>query len=203
MRLALSGLFRPFLLLFPFCLPRLARFRILLALPRARAMIRFTVGPSPTIASFTTNPSGFRFALFSALAIALFNVLPMRSAAFFGVKASRSSAAETGRPWISRVTSRALNGEIRAYLYVDLTSIFLTSNLHRIAHPPGGDLLLLFVLSLNPFPESRPHKSFVAHRLLAVSQSFDHLASPALAFQSLRPVSRRDCRPQTTIRLSH
>src|SRR5690349_17542877 len=89
-------------------------------------MIRFSVGPSPTVASFTTNPSGLRLALFSALAIALFNVLPMRNAAFFGVKVSRSSAAETGRPWISRVTSRALNGEIRAYLYVDLTSIFLS-----------------------------------------------------------------------------
>ena len=31
-----------------------------------------------------------------------------------------SSAAETGSPWISRVTSRALNGEIFAYLYIDL-----------------------------------------------------------------------------------
>src|SRR5262249_55196938 len=86
-------------------------------------MIRFSVGPSPTTASFTTNPSGFRLALFSALAMALFSVLLIRNAAFFGVKVSRSSAAETGRPWISRVTSRALNGEIRAYLYIDLTSI--------------------------------------------------------------------------------
>src|SRR5438874_1536025 len=50
--------------------------------------------------------------------------LPFSLAAFLGVKASRSSAAETGRPWISRVTSRALNGEIRAYLYIDLTSMF-------------------------------------------------------------------------------
>src|SRR6266487_7127507 len=100
-------------------------------------MIRLNVGPSPTIASFTTNPSGLRFALFSAFAIALFSVLLTRNAAFLGVKASRSSAAETGRPWISRVTSRALNGEIRAYLYVDLTSI--VSNSHRVAHPPGGD----------------------------------------------------------------
>src|ERR1051325_83184 len=86
-------------------------------------MIRFNVGPSPTVASFTTKPSGLRFALFSAFAIALLRVLPIRAAAFFGVNASRSSAAETGRPWISRVTSRTLNGEIRAYLYVDLTSI--------------------------------------------------------------------------------
>src|SRR5438105_7489339 len=174
-----------------------------LPLPRARAIIRLNVGPSPTTASFTTNPSGFRLALFSALAIALFSVFPMRNAAFFGVKASRSSAAETGRPWISRVTSRALNAEIRAYLYVDLTSMTLVSNLHPVAHPPGGGLLLLFVPSLNPFPESPRHKSFVAHRLLAVWQSFDHLASPALASQSLPPVSRRDCRPQTTTRSSH
>src|SRR6202008_4015252 len=98
-------------------------------------MIRLNVGPSPTLASFTTSLSGFRLALFSALAIALFNVLPIRNAAFFGVKVSRSSAAETGRPWISRVTSRTLNGEIRAYLYIDLTSIILNSN--RVAHPPG------------------------------------------------------------------
>src|SRR5438477_395759 len=150
-------------------------------------MIRFTVGPSPTIASFTTNPSGFRFALFSALAIALFNVLLIRNAAFLGVKASRSSAAETGRPWISRVTSRALNGEIRAYLYIDLTSMtlfcnsrieirnsvsrftvhdsrLLISNSHSVAHPPGGGPLLLFCPSLNPLPESRRRKFFVAHR---------------------------------------
>src|SRR5215475_719987 len=99
-------------------------------------MIRFKVGPSPTVASFTTNPSGLRFALFSALAIALFRVLPIRNAAFLGVNASKSRAAETGRPWISRVTSRTLNGEIRAYLYVDLTSII--SNSRRVAHPLGG-----------------------------------------------------------------
>src|SRR6266480_7622367 len=101
-------------------------------------MIRFTVGPSP------------------------------RNASFFGVKVSRSSAAETGRPWISRVTSRALNGEIRAYLYVDLTSIILNS--HWAAHPPGGGPLLLFFPCLNPSPESPPRKSFDAHRLLAESQ---------------------------------
>ncbi len=53
----------------------LVRFKIRLVLPRARAMIRLSVGPSPTIASFTTNPSGFKFALFSALAIALLSVL--------------------------------------------------------------------------------------------------------------------------------
>src|SRR5437773_11392040 len=100
-------------------------------------MIRFKVGPSPTVASFTTKPSALRFALFSALAIALFSVLPIKNAAFFGVNISRSNAAETGRPWISRVTSRTLKGEIRAYLYVDLTSII--SNSHRVAHPPGGD----------------------------------------------------------------
>src|SRR2546422_6536775 len=95
-------------------------------------MIRFSVGPSPTIASFSTSPSGFRLALFSALAIALFRVLLIRNAAFFGVNASKSSAAETGRPWISRVTSRALNGEIRAYLYIDLTSIRLRHDVKRV-----------------------------------------------------------------------
>ena len=123
------------------------RFKILLALPRARAMIRFSVGPSPTIASFTTSPSGFRLALFSALAIALFRVLLIRNAAFFGVKASKSSAAETGRPWISRVTSRALNGEIRAYLYVDLTSIFLSQTYIRLRiHLEAVSYFYLFLL---------------------------------------------------------
>src|SRR5207244_2571276 len=171
-------------------------------------MIRFSVGPSPTIASFTTNPSGFRLALFSALAIALLSVLPTKKAAFFGVKASRSSAAETGKPWISRVTSRALNGEIRAYLYVDLTSMLYSvireskfvprfpdsrftaldsrpfiSNSHSVAHPPGGGPLLLFCPSLNPFPESQRRKSFVAHQSLAGSRSFCRRASLALASQ--------------------
>src|SRR5947208_3783537 len=145
-----------------------------LALPRARAMIRFSVGPSPTIASFTTSPSGFRLALFSALAIALFKVLPMRNAAFFGVKARRSSAAETGRPWISRVTSRTLNGEIRAYLYIDLTSIILKS--HWVAHPPGGGHLLLFFPSPNPFLESLHRKFSDAHLPPAMSRFSDHRA---------------------------
>src|SRR2546430_14770151 len=95
-------------------------------------MIRLIVGPSPTIASFTTSPSGFKFALFSAFAIALFSVLLIRNAAFFGVKARRSSAAETGKPWISRVTSRTLNGEIRAYLYIDLTSMLLRHDVKRV-----------------------------------------------------------------------
>src|SRR5215475_14334470 len=107
-------------------------------------MIRFKVGPSPTVASFTTKPSGLRFALFSALAIALFSVLPIRNAAFLGVNASKSSAAETGRPWISRVTSRTLRGEIRAYLYIDLTSIAsrLLQRLHRYKSCKGrvGDV---------------------------------------------------------------
>src|SRR5437867_7493911 len=94
-----------------------------LALPRAGGMISFSVGPSPTIASITTNRSVFRLALFSALAIALFSVLPIKNAAFFGVNARRSSAAEAGRPWISRVISRTLKGEIRAYLYIDLISM--------------------------------------------------------------------------------
>src|SRR5207248_2194400 len=145
-----------------------------LALPRARGMIRFSVGPSPTIASFTTNPSGFRLALFSALAIALFSVLPIRNAAFFGVNASRSSAAETGRPWISRVISRTLNGEIRAYLYIDLTSIILNS--HWVAHPPGGDPLLLFFRSPNPFLESLHRKFSDAHPPPAMSRFSDHRA---------------------------
>src|SRR5205807_8960080 len=159
-------------------------------------MIRLNVGPSPTIASFTTSPSGLRLALFSALAIALFNVLLMRNAAFFGVKVNRSSAAETGRPWISRVTSRALSGEIRAYLYIDLTSIIL--NYHRSGHPPGGGPLLLFFPSRNPFLESPHRKSSAAHRLLAVSRSFDHRASLASAFQFLLLVFRQGCRLQTT-----
>src|SRR2546430_12118774 len=103
-----------------------------LPLPRALAVIRFRVGPSATIASFTTRPSGLRLAWFSALATALLRVLPIRNAAFFGVKARTSSAAETGRPWISRVTSRTLNGEIRAYLYIDLTSIILKHDVKRV-----------------------------------------------------------------------
>ena len=45
---------------------------------------------------------------------ALFSVLAMSPAAFRGVNARRSSAAATGRPWISRVTSRHLNAEMRA-----------------------------------------------------------------------------------------
>src|SRR4029078_2854773 len=145
-------------------------------------MIRFNVGPSPTVASFTTKPSGLRLALFSALAIALFSVLPIRNAAFFGVNASRSSAAETGRPWISRVTSRTLKGEIRAYLYVDLTSII--SNSHRVAHPPGGGLRLCFSPSSHTFPEL-PHRRFSdSPRPPAASQSYDRHASLASASRS-------------------
>src|SRR5438105_15863598 len=81
------------------------------------------VGPSPTTASFTTSPSTLRLALFSAFATALFNVVLTRVAAFLGLNATTSSAAETGRPWISRVTSRTLNGQIFAYPDIDRTSI--------------------------------------------------------------------------------
>ena len=45
---------------------------------------RLKVGPSPTIASCTTSLSARRLVLFSALAIALFSVLLIRTAAFLG-----------------------------------------------------------------------------------------------------------------------
>src|SRR2546425_2701239 len=139
-----------------------------LPLPRARGIIRLKVGPSPTTASLTTKPSAFKFALFSAFAIALLSVLLIRNAAFLGVKARTSSAAETGRPWISRVTSRTLNGEIRAYLYIDLTSIILKSC--WVAHPPGGGHPLLFFPSPNPFLESLHRKFSDAHLPPALSR---------------------------------
>ena len=60
--------------------------------------MRFIVGPSPAVASFTTKVSAFRFALFSAFATALFSVLLINAAAFLGLNATTSSAAETGRP---------------------------------------------------------------------------------------------------------
>jgi hypothetical protein len=72
------------------------------------------VGPSPTTASFTNKVSTFRSALFSALAMALFKVFRTITAAFLGLKVRTSSASEAERPWISRVTSRALKAEIRA-----------------------------------------------------------------------------------------
>src|SRR6266480_4947149 len=102
------------------------------------------------------------------------NFLPTRNAAFFRVKATTSSAAETCRPCISRVTSRTLNGEIRAYLYIDLTSIILKS--HWVAHPPGGDHPLLFFPSPNPFLESLHRKFSDAHLPPAMSRFSGHRA---------------------------
>ena len=92
----------------------LVRLRIGLALPRARLLMRRIVGPSPTVASLTTSVSTFNSLLFSALAMALLRVLPTMRAAFLEENAITSSAAEAGRPWISRVNSRTLNADIRA-----------------------------------------------------------------------------------------
>ena len=72
----------------------LVRLRIALALPRARDLMRFIVGPSPTVASLTTSVSTLSSLLFSALAMALLSVLPTKRADFLVLNAIRSSAAE-------------------------------------------------------------------------------------------------------------
>ena len=76
----------------------LVRLRMALELPRARDFMRFIVGPSPTVASLTTSVSTRSSLLFSALAMALLSVLPTSPAAFLGLNAIRSSAAEAGNP---------------------------------------------------------------------------------------------------------
>src|SRR6187402_1082601 len=91
--------------------------------PRAIGLMRFWTGPVLATAVLTMSLSTLRSKLCSALATADFSVLLKRCAAFFGVKLRMFRAAETGNPWISIATCRALSGEMRAYLVSALTSI--------------------------------------------------------------------------------
>ena len=90
------------------------RLRIGLALPRALGLEALERGAFAHDRFLHHELSGRRLLLFSAFAIALFSVCKTIRAAFFGVKARISSAAATGKPWISRVTSRHLKAEMRA-----------------------------------------------------------------------------------------
>ncbi len=101
----------------------LVRLRMPPAEPLARGEKRLRTGPAPITASFTISDSALSEKLFSASAIAVLSVLPMSWAAFLGVKVRMSRALDTGRPWISRATSRAFFGESDTYLVVLLTSM--------------------------------------------------------------------------------
>src|SRR6266508_3340725 len=91
------------------------RLRIRYARPCARGRNRFSVGPSSTYASLTSNESGSSRSLFSALAMALASTLYTGSLAACGANCSTVSASFAGRPRTRLIMRRALVGEVRTY----------------------------------------------------------------------------------------
>src|SRR5664279_6185612 len=96
-----------------------------MAVPRGPALNRRRLEPFSTRARWTVNWSAVRltFGLFSALAIALFNVLSRRRADLRGISVSRSTATVTLRPWIWRATSRTFFGDMRVLRVTAWTSM--------------------------------------------------------------------------------
>ena len=74
------------------------RFKIGPIEPRAFGIIRFKVVAWPATAAFTTNASGFMLRLFSAFAIADFNVLATKRADLRGTAARTATAWRAGNP---------------------------------------------------------------------------------------------------------
>src|SRR5258708_276047 len=85
-----------------------------MAVPRAPALKRLRTGPFSTRALRTMRLSAETLLLFSAFATADFRVLAMRRADLRGMSVRSSVASMTGRPWISRATSRTFLGDMRA-----------------------------------------------------------------------------------------
>src|SRR5215216_1276114 len=87
--------------------------------PRAFGIIRLKLVAVPATASFTRNVAGSALLLFSALAMADFNVLATKRAPLRGVTAKTATACTAGMPWIWRTTSRIFWADIRTFLVID------------------------------------------------------------------------------------
>src|SRR5690606_31476201 len=92
----------------------LVRLRMRVPRPFARAMKRFSSGPSSTVIVAVFSSSISAPALFSALAIADSTSFLIRPAAFLSENLSRLTARSAGMPRTWSATSRAFCGEMRA-----------------------------------------------------------------------------------------
>src|SRR5690606_5155801 len=92
----------------------LVRLRMRVPRPLARAMKRFSSGPSSTVIFAMRSSSMSAPALFSALAIADSTSFLISAAAFLSENLSRFTARSAGRPRTWSATRRAFCGEMRA-----------------------------------------------------------------------------------------
>src|SRR6476469_6390210 len=104
----------------------LVRLRIRVPRPLARAMKRFSDGPSSTMMVVTFSASTSAPWLFSALAIADSTTLRIMWAAFLSENFSRLTARSADRPRTWSATRRAFWGEMRAVRRMALASIVIS-----------------------------------------------------------------------------
>jgi len=110
----------------------LVRLRMGPALPPGLRLEALEGGPSPTTASRTTSASAEIVVVLGVGNGALERLRDQRGG-LARRKREQVQGGRYGQPWISRVTSRALKAEMRAYLYVDITFIFKIFS--RGSHP--------------------------------------------------------------------
>src|SRR5690606_17490850 len=103
----------------------LVRLRIRVPRPLARAMKRFSVGPSSTMMVVTLSSSMSAPWLFSALAMADSTTLRIIAAAFLSENLSRLTARSAVRPRTWSATRRAFCGEMRALRRMAFASLVL------------------------------------------------------------------------------
>src|SRR6476619_459576 len=104
----------------------LVRFRIRVPRPFARAMKRFSDGPSSTMIVVTFSSSTSAPWLFSALAIADSATLRIMWAAFLSENFNRLTARSAVRPRTWSATSRAFCGEMRALRRMAFASMVIS-----------------------------------------------------------------------------
>src|SRR5688500_17440301 len=143
----------------------LVRLRIRVPRPFARAMKRFSEGPSSTMMLRTLSSSTSAPWLFSALAIADSTTLRIMWAAFLSENLSRLTARSAVRPRTWSATRRAFCGEMRALRRIALASMV-------ISLLPG---LLVAAMALERAGQ-RELAELVAHHVL-VDQHRDVVAS--------------------------
>src|SRR3546814_2999549 len=103
----------------------LVRLRMRVPRPLARAMKRFSVGPSSTMMVLTFSSSTSAPWLCSALAIADSTTFLIRWAAFLSENFSRLTARSADRPRTWSATRRAFCGEMRALRRIAFASFWL------------------------------------------------------------------------------
>src|SRR5688572_9970313 len=104
----------------------LVRLRIRVPRPFARAMKRFSVGPSSTMMVLTLSASTSAPWLFSALAIADSTTLRIIDAAFLSENLSRLTARSADRPRTWSATRRAFWAEMRALRRIAFASMVIS-----------------------------------------------------------------------------